>query len=512
MKNKLLLTFALLLTAVTGAWATDWYKVQVTVSGTMGGSPIAEQSFTQYSTLPYEKTLGECYQAVTGNDPSLSGLTVSGATLTSGDNITVGALSNWNTSITITAAGNATVTTTLTAGGYPAGTVYFAIAVEQVTSWVSGDCTVLKDGSSIIVRKTDPSSETGAMADYASIESRGWHGDRNNITSIVIGSGVTSIGDDAFEDCSNLASVTMGNNVTSIGAYAFYGCTSLATVTFEANSHLTTIGFNAFYDCYNLTSVTIPASVESIGASAFGACDNLATVTFEAGSHLTSIGAYAFYDCNNLATVTLNSNPYIGTDAFIKDGLSATPTVTMNLTANTAGGAKWMTFYNKLYSFEADENTQVFKAERSGTTITLHEVANRIVDAATPVILKSSGNPVMTLTATSSGDTQNNSLAGVSNPAGTTSDGTMFVLNNGSAGVGFYKLTSGKTLGVGKAYLTYTDALSNFFGIDEETTAISEELRVKSEELKSFYDLSGRKVEKPTKGLYIVNGKKVVKR
>ena len=69
MKQKLLFILALLCLTVSSAWATDWYKVQVTVSGTMGGYPIAEQSFTQYSTLSYEKTLGECYQAVKGEEP-----------------------------------------------------------------------------------------------------------------------------------------------------------------------------------------------------------------------------------------------------------------------------------------------------------------------------------------------------------------------------------------------------------------------------------------------------------
>ena len=169
--------------------------------------------------------------------------------------------------------------------------------------------------------------------------------------------------------------------------------------------------------------------------------------------------------------MTLNSNPFIGEEAF-----PASATVTMNLTANTVGGAKWATFYNKLYSFEADANTQVFKARLGGSSITLYEVTDKIVDAGTAVVLKTTGggNPVMTLTTSSSSNSDSNSLDGVADAAGATSDGTMFVLNNGSQGVGFYKLTSGKKLGVGKAYLTYNGSLApEFFGFENDVTGIS---------------------------------------
>jgi hypothetical protein len=135
------------------------------------------------------------------------------------------------------------------------------------------------------------------------------------------------------------------------------------------------------------------------------------------------------------------------------------------------------------------------------------------VDEGTAVVLKNTtdGNIVMTLTTSASSDTQTNSLSGVSNPAGKVSDGTMYVLNNGTNGVGFYKLTAGKTLGVGKAYLTYSGSLSNFFDIDDDgTTGIDNGQWTIDNSDKVFYDLNGRRIMNPTKGLYIVNGKKVL--
>ena len=119
----------------------------------------------------------------------------------------------------------------------------------------------------------------------------------------------------------------------------------------------------------------------------------------------------------------------------------------------------------------------------------------------------------MTLvTSKSSNDFNGNSLKGVATAAGLTAanPSTTYVLNNGTQGVGFYRLQSGKTLGVGKAYLTYSGSSApSFLGFDETTgiKAIDNgQLTIDNE----VYDLQGRRVTQPTKGLYIVNGKKVI--
>ena len=186
----------------------------------------------------------------------------------------------------------------------------------------------------------------------------------------------------------------------------------------------------------------------------------------------------------------------------------------MNLTANSAAGANWTTFCNENYSFVADANTQVFKVALSGTgDLTMNKVDNRIVDAGTAVVLKSTDNPVMTLTDDASGDTQTNNLKGVSAIAGETSDGKMFVLNYTVAnGVGFYKLTSGEKVGLGKAYLTYDGELARGFFLFDEATGISATQMNNEEVNGEMYDLQGRRVSQPAKGMYIVNGKKYIKK
>ena len=62
---------------------------------------------------------------------------------------------------------------------------------------------------------------------------------------------VTSIGNDAFHNCSSLLSATIPNRVTSIGQHAFSDCNSLATVTFNS---LPVLGIEAFYPCANLNN------------------------------------------------------------------------------------------------------------------------------------------------------------------------------------------------------------------------------------------------------------------
>ena len=50
------------------------------------------------------------------------------------------------------------------------------------------------------------------------------------IKSVIINNGITSIGEEAFRDCSSLTSITIPNSVTSIGSEAFYECSSLENV------------------------------------------------------------------------------------------------------------------------------------------------------------------------------------------------------------------------------------------------------------------------------------------
>lgn len=93
------------------------------------------------------------------------------------------------------------------------------------------------------------------------------------------GIAVTSIGRNAFSDCTALKTVTIGNNVIEIGSAAFENCTNLWwSITIPDN--VTSIGDYAFYGCTSLASVTIGNGVTSIGNGAFSNCVNLWSIIY----------------------------------------------------------------------------------------------------------------------------------------------------------------------------------------------------------------------------------------
>ena len=111
---------------------------------------------------------------------------------------------------------------------------------------------------------------------------------------------VTSIGNNAFRECSSLTSIEIGNSVTSIGELAFYSCSKLTSI--EIGNSVTSIGKLAFDSCKSLTSIEIPNSVTSIGYGTFNGCKRLTSI--EIPNSVTSIGNFAFDGCWNLTKIT----------------------------------------------------------------------------------------------------------------------------------------------------------------------------------------------------------------
>ena len=201
-----------------------------------------------------------------------------------------------------------------------------------------------------------------------------------------------------------------------------------------------------------------------------------------------------------------------------KAAQSKTLTVTVlpapiDVTTNEgATGQYWATFYSNEMNYQAPEGTQVFKVALTGTAIEMTEITDRIVKKGQGVVLKKTASGSITMTPTSSNssdDYSGNSLVGTM--TNITNPGNAYVLNYKAAtGAGFYKLKATGTIGANKAYLVSGAGAPEFFGFDGNTTGIDATL-VNSEKVNSVvYDLQGRRVAQPTKGLYIVNGKKVV--
>jgi len=256
-----------------------------------------------------------------GESLNTAGLTLT-ATYSDGSTETV--RSGFTTSgFSSTSAGTKTVTVT-----YEGKTATFTVTVA-----VGGTCGdnltwTLDDAGTLTI------SGTGPMYDYE-YEGSPWYSYIESVQKVVIENGVTTIGEEAFEDCTSLTSVTIGDGVTTIGEGAFWVCTSLTSVTIPDS--VTTIGDRAFYSCDSLSGIwvnadnlnysndgfgvlfdkdkkvliqapgklsgsyTIPDSVTTISEGAFERCISLTSMSIP--DSITTIGDWAFYECTRLSDV-----------------------------------------------------------------------------------------------------------------------------------------------------------------------------------------------------------------
>lgn len=144
----------------------------------------------------------------------------------------------------------------------------------------------------------DPSAEDGIRV--------------GGIDVLILGSGLESIGSNAFANFVSLKTVAGGGNVKSIGDKAFYKCVGLKEFSF--GDSLKTIGSKAFYGCSALGSAELPATVSQIGSYAFYKCASLARLDLGGAE---SIGDFAFFGCVSLKKLTLPAGlAQIGRQAF----------------------------------------------------------------------------------------------------------------------------------------------------------------------------------------------------
>lgn len=160
----------------------------------------------------------------------------------------------------------------------------------------------------LILAGTLTISGNGAMPDFTfvngdsgPISDRPWNAHMEQVRKIVIDSGVTSVGSNAFRN-STAYGVSLPASVSVIGNDAFREC---ANLTFASPDGVTVIGERAFQGCKNLKGVMLPASVIAVGAGAFHDCQELRSAKFLPGEQSVTMGNNIFTECWNLADVTL---------------------------------------------------------------------------------------------------------------------------------------------------------------------------------------------------------------
>ncbi len=183
--------------------------------------------------------------------------------------------------------------------------------------------------------------------------------------------------------------------------------------------------------------------------------------------------------------------------------------------------AEYATFSSPYATDFSATGITVYTATDNETSVTLNEVATGKVPANTPVVLYKAGadgTPISVPVIVSADAIGGTNDLTVSTANATTDNSAnneyMFVLAKKSETVGFYHWTGG-TLSTGKIYLqgkaSYGAREFLGFGNDSETTGI-DKVQVSGFKIQDseVYNLNGQRVMNPTKGLYIVNGRKVV--
>ena len=308
----------------------------------------------------------------------------------------------------------------------------------------------------------------------------------------------------------------------------------ISTPTYLSSENVVVGGY---YDC-----AFTQENSKITGAKTILYYDGSGLIGYSSGSWLQNDGGYARWSpspvvsgtsvafmqaANGTATqfnIRFNNNRYLYTksdangihsdagDTADSEGYNFTleEVTSLPITMNLSGGAYYATI-NLPVAVEIPSGLSAYSATAAGDVLTLTKVVeNGVLAANQPVILYSEGNVTsLDIASTAGTATGSNELLGTTAAASVTADQN-YVLGTGSAGVGFYKF-SGTTMPGFKAYLP-SSATSNVkaftFSFEDAEDAIR---AIESENSGlEIYDISGRRVQKAQKGLYIVNGKKVM--
>ena len=233
---------------------------------------------------------------------------------------------------------------------YQSAEVWSAFSTVQPLIIASGTCGenltwCLTDGGELVI------SGDGAMPDFTNYTDKApWDEFCEIIVKATINEGVTSIGSYAFNDCDKMVSVAVPESVEKIGESAFSNYGDLASVyitNLEAWCHInyarwpdnpmwaaeklflndeeiteliipdgmTSIGRFSFAGANAITSVIIPESVTEIGVGAFCGCYSIESVNIP--KEIVKIEPITFAGCSSIATITIPEGvTEIGSQAF----------------------------------------------------------------------------------------------------------------------------------------------------------------------------------------------------
>ena len=386
----------------------------------------------------------------------------------------------------------------------------------------------------------------------------------NNLERVILPEGIKRIGTSAFEWHVNMESFYFPSTLEEIGAYAFrYAKPTMQPTLDISNTKITELTDYVFWNNDNTRwteNVKLPQTLQKIGNRVFG---NAYTKTLEIPNGVHTISCEAFYQMTDLVEITFK-NPTPATlinpplSAFLNSDNDDLTTIYVPADAtkdyqSTPGWANHISKYREKVPVGTSGYTSYYLENEnfvvptgctayiitgitpSGSIMTPDQAvvkafgAGKIIPKQTGFILQGAPNSTVVYQANVTGTEEsvtNNLLIGTATEQEFNASGYKYYIfsNNGDEGLGFYKqgTRNGASikLGAHRAGLRLPLAIAPAKGFtidfesarkESETTGIRTVKPTTPAKEDVVYDLQGRRVTNPGRGIYIVNGKKIIK-
>lgn len=323
-----------------------------------------------------------------------------------------------------------------------------------------------------------------------------------------------------FANCTNLVSVTLPAGLTSVDELMFSNCPNLISI--EIPKGVTSIGYSAFLACTGLKSITIPEKVTTIGNNAFGSCFSLAEIYMECETPPV-INQNTFDGVNATLYVPYGTKEaYQSADYWsaFTNILEMDPT---QITINVDHSGYGTVCSSYALDFSELEELKAYSAIGFNTDTEVVTLARIMTAAAeTGIFVKGEPGTYIVPVVEECNEHTLNLLVGtldetVVNSTSDSYSNYEFVVSAADGSPMFRKFADNSTLAAGKAYLQIPTSwlpvtAQNCIGVrfeDSETTYVDDIVEFESVDTETIYDLTGRAVENPGNGIYIVNGKQV---